>query len=1212
MSFFMSVVSETKMSGVNTSNVRGRNLANTAINLVMAQIREATSQGSTVAWASQPGMIRTYGTEHGTASSDPRAYYKLYSAQNLVWKPVDGAFNAALDMPSNWVDLKSLFTDLNLPVQTLEGTLIYPIVDPRATAVGFSMDSSKASADNEAPMPVRWLYVLNDGTLTSPADGGEGTATWDVGDVNAPTKDNPIVGRIAFWADDDTNKVNINTAAGDEWSPSNSASYLTPQAGSYWGPPHVNTVFDRQALANYQPSQGEYQRYPGHPATTYLSAVLPTLTRDQISTIASRIQKGGSLGGTAIATDAIIVDSDRLYASVDELIYATDRSEQTGFTKDTLEQSRFFLTAHSRAPEVNLFNQPRVSMWPVHSTNNAVYRTAFDRLIAFCSRIGGNDYMFTRADATSPLSDYVNSQRNQQVYSYLQRMTTGTVPGFGGNFVDKYPQPPGANASDRDQILTQMFDYIRSSNLYDDTLKEASGTPFTPAQGTRGHGQVVPIRIGNTQGFGRFYSVSEAGLAFICTASPLVEASNHIQDETVNGVAYKKNKTLDARLTGSERRIEALFLMELFSPSRGAVTIHPNMRIKVTGLDNIRINGQSLGFPAEGVIDLNTAGASLYHGRSWGGTGGFRLPLYNGSSRRLPERGNMPPDAGLNATNVYPFISRPITVDGTDMVISGGANVVAELHYGTSGGGPSTLSEDTRIQTIRLRFQTYASLPVPEIVTVGTPNAPDSSAGTTSAPATTQENWWSFSADGAIQGFPGRLSAINRNPGSSTTVPFSGSVFRNEDVVRSLLPLHSDFRLSAGNNDVPNNTAGVSFDLHPRYKTTARLAHSFTETIGANYVQGGDTTGKLLDGASYASNVAPDVPSSDTAKTAINAATATGDWDTGVATYTDGPYINKPDEGNNARKNVDGSTGAVPYFDRNEQQAAVGATFFSPNRQISSPVMFGSLPSGLKSNTPWQTLLFRPHTGAGANHKGATSPADHLLLDLFWMPVVEPYAISEPFSTAGKINMNYELMPFTHIKRTTGLRALLRSERVIAIPKADASRYKGSGAPNTYRFDIDADETLKQFETRFSTDNDLFRSASEICSLYLVPEGRSLNGMSAFWDTNSLTGDNLKERPYSTLYPRLTTKSNTYTVHYKVQALRQASRSRGDDATMWATWDDSKDQVLSENRGSSTLERYIDPSDTTLPDFATATGSTTTTLDSHYRFRVISTKRFSP
>ena len=50
-------------------------------------------------------------------------------------------------------------------------------------------------------------------------------------------------------------------------------------------------------------------------------------------------------------------------------------------------------------------------------------------------------------------------------------------------------------------------------------------------------------------------------------------------------------------------------------------------------------------------------------------------------------------------------------------------------------------------------------------------------------------------------------------------------------------------------------------------------------------------------------------------------------------------------------------------------------------------------------------------------HPGGENPPDHLFLDLFWMQVVEPYAISEPFSTAGKVNLNYQMLPFRNIRR---------------------------------------------------------------------------------------------------------------------------------------------------------------------------------------------------
>ena len=137
------------------------------------------------------------------------------------------------------------------------------------------------------------------------------------------------------------------------------------------------------------------------------------------------------------------------------------------------------------------------------------------------------------------------------------------------------------------------------------------------------------------------------------------------------------------------------------------------------------------------------------------------------------------------------------------------------------------------------------------------------------------------------------------------------------------------------------------------------------------------------------------------------------------------------------------------------------------------------------------------------------------------MPVVEPYAISDPFSTAGKVNMNYQIMPFSSITRATAIEAVLRPEQILAVNAADGQNYKyyGLGAKNP-RYYLDMDQTLLGFTNRFNS-NDVFHSASEICSLWLVPEGQTYSGMQAFWSgsNSSLTGDNSREHPYADIYP---------------------------------------------------------------------------------------------
>ncbi len=380
-----------------------------------------------------------------------------------------------------------------------------------------------------------------------------------------------------------------------------------------------------------------------------------------------------------------------------------------------------------------------------------------------------------------------------------------------------------------------------------------------------------------------------------------------------------------------------------------------------------------------------------------------------------------------------------------------------------------------------------------------------------------------------------------------------------------------------------------------------------------------------------------------------NTGSIPGDWDNGFGNSQDGPYINKADEGD-AGTIVSGAygTNGNPYFELDYNNALPGPTFFTPNRMVPSAGMFGSLPSGVWSNKAWQTLLFRPgpanHPGLGltANGHTYTAPPDHLYLDLFNMPVVEPFAISTPLATTGRINLNYLIVPFTYINRDTGLRAVMKSQMLASIPNAREPTYKthlntagGLGGIASIRWPIDLDATLSQFLARFYNKTgsggangapDIFHSASEICNIDLVPADTSpgmpsylgipvtRTNMDNYWSKNALTGDNSRERPYANIYPLLTTKSNTYTIHYRVQTLKQVLPGT---AAVWQTWREGTDLVQAEARGSQTIERYVDPN-ATVPDYPTLLSISNPTppagkeLAQFYKFRVVSSKQFPP
>ncbi len=342
--------------------------------------------------------------------------------------------------------------------------------------MNYNPGSAISTTNTPVPLPTKWLYVLQDGTVTVADNSSGTTATFDnAPSSKRPSASNPITGRIAFWTDDESCKVNVNTAS----------------EGVYADMPRFLADEDVTTLALNQPMNKEFQRYPGHPAMTSLSVVFPTLTAKQIYAITPRISGGGSEGGTVQtvklgsgSVTPVSLDKDRLYATVDELIFApttftNNMRPLQGLDRQQMAQARFFLTANSRAPDVNLFNKPRVCIWPVSSTTGD--RSIFDQQFAFCSTINQHKYYFqrsTNADSKlrgseSPTRDLPESgsengvERNRMLMEYLRYLTSQPIPGFGGDFQSKYDTKNSKGATDCDQILTEIFDYIRCANLYD-------------------------------------------------------------------------------------------------------------------------------------------------------------------------------------------------------------------------------------------------------------------------------------------------------------------------------------------------------------------------------------------------------------------------------------------------------------------------------------------------------------------------------------------------------------------------------------------------------------------------------------------------------------------------------------------------------------------------------------------------------------------------
>lgn len=520
------------------------------------------------------------------------------------------------------------------------------------------------------------------------------------------------------------------------------------------------------------------------------------------------------------------------------------------------------------------------------------------------------------------------------------------------------------------------------------------------------------------------------------------------------------------------------------------------------------------------------------------------------------------------------------------------------------------------------------------------------------------------------------------------------------DSVRSVIPKYGDYRLIAARVKVP----GDMWMRHPLYDTNSFFAHNFSSffsTTEPGFYRGGaddssrDIKYRLVSNTTYNDKWIPDTPQTVASS---NASGRYGDFDNGPGDTRDGPYINKPDEGNLSAirlwfpATADGASRYLrnAYLHDQWLQLPTREAFFTPNRMISSPGMFGSLPTGVfgsqsadsdavSQGQSWRTLLFRPYTnpaaagGAATVHPGApayaggVSPADHYIMDLFWMPVVGPYAISDSWSTAGKININFQIVPFTYINRATGMFAAMKGELITAIPKTDASitgisQRKGGAVTRSYKEPKDSSDwpvlyfsekdgkywhrhinlqaTTNLMKARMDVNNalpqashGLFRSASQICEVYLVPEtiipkegypddlhpvggvdpATATATMSKWWQDHAITGDNVRERPYANLYQKITTRSNTFRVFYRAQSLKKARSLDPEIVRTVSNNGSSTDTVVAEYRGSALIERYLDMTSAGIPDYASSpTPMGLPSLENFYRYRVLESKQFAP
>lgn len=413
-------------------------------------------------WISEPGqLVAGSPTGSATANGDPRLILK------------DPAIPLSSGAPDSSLSLPAYLKPINLNVSTFE---------PDAGIAGPSYLIDPAAQDPTDPtgssvpvqMMLKWVYVRADGSRD----------TSENPDTQSPdaAPDKQIVGRYAYWTDDESSKVNYNLA----WT--RSSSNPTPQSH----PSHVNlpTLFGGG-------TEGERMAAAIH---LYQAAPNPTIPSSPPATISAYDSFARFFYSTP--QDARQVED------------ATGGSGQGGKGVYTaLDAAKFNVTHYSNDPDTTFFNQQRI----VLTTHKSL---AGNRPFLDIGTIDNIDLGDLSNISSSKLTTTINL-----LNSYLQRTDWPMLSPAGGSLQSKYY----AGLSDRlTQLSLNIIDYVRSKESARPLVIPLRGTylskVFTIAIGTDPNSYIGITRGPRTTEMGIFIPAApKAGTAKTYTAKVKLE-----------------------------------------------------------------------------------------------------------------------------------------------------------------------------------------------------------------------------------------------------------------------------------------------------------------------------------------------------------------------------------------------------------------------------------------------------------------------------------------------------------------------------------------------------------------------------------------------------------------------------------------------------------------------------------------------------------------
>lgn len=363
-------------------------LSQNAIESVIAKLQQATADVNRH-WISQPGQI-VVGAERDDGNAANGDSRKI-----LTGAKTPGALPGATDARIIYLH-SGLASTANYPGQEFlnpPNLNVATFQDPTTLLITDRKDAS----GSEPKMVVRWNYVRKDGTI----DTSEPPVLTDHA--------NPIIGRYAYWADDESAKINYNLAWKRDYSASTASGTLAI----------------------------------GHPSRVTLAAL------DTFSTDSSLVDKLHAF----LTTDNYASIANHLFNS------PADARQVGSDVAEALRANKFEVTHYNHDPDTTFFNEERIVLTTKSSRASG---RPYLNILQDESADPGYDANLDQAKLNTTLfgaGGTANAPVSPGLVYYLSRTDWPMISGTS-SFQSKYF---GGNKSQLVQLAINIIDYVRSA-----------------------------------------------------------------------------------------------------------------------------------------------------------------------------------------------------------------------------------------------------------------------------------------------------------------------------------------------------------------------------------------------------------------------------------------------------------------------------------------------------------------------------------------------------------------------------------------------------------------------------------------------------------------------------------------------------------------------------------------------------------------------------